>query len=595
MRKAQPKQASKSALPEWDLRDLYAGPQDPQIGRDFETAQNLAQAFQGRYQGKVAELGSKEFGRAIGEYEAVGEILGRVMSFAQLFHAIDMSDPERGRFHQTAQERATAISTQTLFFTLEINRLDEAALRSKMTAPEAKRYAPWIRDLRVYKDHQLSHDLETLLHEKEVTGRAAWVRLFDETLACVTVDVEGEKLTLTQALDRLSDPDRKRRRQAGRAIGQAMEGRMSLFSLVTNTLAKDKAIEDAWRRYPHPVRSRNLANQVEDEVVEALVGSVKAAWEGLAHRYYGWKARQLKLKRLDYFDRNAPLAGDAGRRYSWEEARDLVLSSYARFAPEMGELGRRFFERPWIDAAPRPGKASGAFAHPTVPSSHPYLLVNFLGKARDVMTLAHELGHGVHQLLAAQQGLLLSDTPLTLAETASVFGEMLVFRALLADETDPKARRILLAGKIEDMLNTVVRQVAFHEFERRVHDERKEGEISTGRLGEIWLSVQTESLGPAFRFSKEYQHFWAYIPHFVHSPFYVYAYAFGDCLVNSLYDVYRSGAQGFAAKYFDLLKAGGTLRHKELLAPFGLDTSDPAFWQRGMAVIEGLIDELEGI
>ncbi|MBY0431093.1 MAG: M3 family oligoendopeptidase, partial [Rhodospirillales bacterium] len=360
-----------------------------------------------------------------------------------------------------------------------------------------------------------------------------------------------------------------------------------------NTLIKDKEIEDRWRNYARPTSHRNLLNQVEDEVVDALVQAVKGAFSSLAHRYYRLKAKWFQVDRLNYWDRNAPLPDDDDRRFTWEEARDTVLSAYAAFSPDLAAIGRKFFDNPWIDAPVRPGKSPGAFAHPTVPSAHPYLLVNFLGKSRDVMTLAHELGHGVHQVLAADQGQLMADTPLTLAETASVFGEMLTFRAMLDKETDPRRRRIMLAGKVEDMLNTVVRQVAFYEFERRLHEDRRRGELSAERIGEIWMGVQGESLGPVMSFDEEYQHYWAYIPHFVHSPFYVYAYAFGDCLVNSLYDAYQKGAPGFQQKYMDMLRAGGKYRHKELLAPFGLDATDPAFWRRGLDIIVGFIDELE--
>ncbi|HYN38830.1 MAG TPA: M3 family oligoendopeptidase, partial [Rhodospirillales bacterium] len=354
-----------------------------------------------------------------------------------------------------------------------------------------------------------------------------------------------------------------------------------------------KEIEDRWRRYKHPVAYRNLANKVEDEVVEAMVGAIRDAYGELAHRYYRLKAGWFDREHLDYWDRNAPLPGDDNRRYSWGEARDIVLDAFGGFEPRLSAIAGRFFENPWIDAAPRPGKDSGAFCHPVVPSVHPYVLMNFYGRPRDVMTLAHELGHGVHQVLAGEQGTLMADTPLTLAESASVFGEMLVFRALLAQEDDAARRRRLLASKVESMLNTVVRQIAFHEFEQRVHAERPSGELSADRLGEIWMAVQSESLGPVFRFDEEYRHFWAYIPHFIHSPFYVYAYAFGDCLVNSLYQLYGEGHSGFQDKYVAMLKAGGTLRHRDLLQPFGLDAHDPGFWRRGLDVVSGFIDDLE--
>ncbi|MGA7260934.1 MAG: M3 family oligoendopeptidase, partial [Stellaceae bacterium] len=426
-----------------------------------------------------------------------------------------------------------------------------------------------------------------------VAGRAAWVRLFDETIADLRFPFRGRDLTESEALDLLSDKDPEVRRQAAQVIGEVLGKNTRVFALITNTLAKDKEIEDRWRRFPRPISSRNLANFVEDEVVYALIAAVRASYPRLSHRYYRLKARWFGVEELPFWDRNAPLPEEEDRTISWSEAEETVLSAYGAFSPEMASVGGRFFAGRWIDAPLRPGKASGAFAHPTVPSAHPYLLLNYQGKTRDVMTLAHELGHGVHQLLANRQGYLMADTPLTLAETASVFGEMLTFRALLARETDPLRRKIMLAGKVEDMLNTVVRQIAFVSFEQKVHQERREAELTPDRLGEIWLGVQRESLGPALRLDGVYRHYWTYIPHFIHTPFYVYAYAFGDCLVNSLYAVYEDAHQGFAERYLEMLRAGGTLRHRELLAPFGLDAADPSFWSKGLSIIAGFIDELE--
>ncbi len=580
-------------LPVWDLSDLYPAPEAPELTRDLESAEADAKAFQARYQNGLAALDGDALAEAIGTYEAIEEVLGRVMSYAQLIHARDMGDPEAGRFYQNMQERTTDISTALLFFTLELNRLEEAVLEAKLASPALSRYRPWLRDIRAFRDHQLSDELESLLHEKQVAGRAAWIRLFDETMADLRFDFDGERLTSTEVLHKLTDHDGAVRKAAAKSFAQGLGENIRTFALITNTLAKDKEIEDKWRAFAAPVSSRHLANFVEDEVVDALVAAVKAAFPRLSHRYYALKARWLGLDRLPYWDRNAPLPDDLDRTIAWGEAESSVLEAYGAFSPDLADIGRRFFEQAWIDAPVRPGKASGAFAHPTVPSAHPYLLLNYQGRTRDVMTLAHELGHGVHQVLAGPQGHLMSDTPLTLAETASVFGEMLTFQALLAAETDPARRKIMLAEKVEDMLNTVVRQIAFHEFERQVHDRRRAGELTAEELGEVWLAVQRESLGPVFEFDDDYRIYWAYIPHFIHAPFYVYAYAFGDCLVNSLYAVYQESADGFAEKYLDMLRAGGTKRHKELLAPFGLDASDPGFWAKGLAVIEGLIDELE--
>ena len=589
-----PKRAQ-TDLPEWDLGDLYSGTRAPELQADLDGAAADAKAFQERVRGRLAEMDGAGLGAAIAAYEAISETLHKAQSYAQLVFAADVGDPDMGRFHQDVHERAVAISSDTLFFALEINRLDDDTLEAQLEDPAAAHYAPWIRDLRVFRPHQLSDDMEKMLHEKSVAGRAAWVRLFDETLADLRFRVDGAEKTLTDVLDLLSDPDGGRRRGAAEALGAGLADHRRLFALITNTLAKDKAVEDAWRRYAHPAAERNLANQVEDHVVEALVGAVRDAYPRLSHRYYRLKAGWFGVEALDYWDRNAPLPDDDARAYGWDQAKSIVLDAYGAFEPRLAEIAGRFFDGRWIDAPPRPGKGSGAFSHSTVPSVHPYILLNYHGKARDVMTLAHELGHGVHQTLSAPQGALMADTPLTLAETASVFGEMLTFRSMLAAETDPRRRRILLAGKVEDMINTLIRQIAFHAFERRVHDERLTGELAADRLDEIWTEVQEESLGPAVRLNDACRSYWAYIPHFIHSPFYVYAYAFGDCLVNSLYDVFEGGHPGFQAKYLDMLRAGGTLRHAELLAPFGLDAGDPAFWGRGLDVVSAFIDELEAM
>jgi len=581
-------------LPEWNLDDLYPGQNSPELAADLSRAETDSKAFAKSYEGRLAALDGATLAGAIVEYEKIDEILGRVMSYAGLVHAGNVSDPEVGRFYQTMQERANDIGTHLLFFTLELNRIDDAALDAKLAESEAlAHFQPWLREVRAMRPHQLSDEIEKLLYEKSVAGRSAWVRLFDETMAGLRFPYRKRILTSTEIFDLLSDHDGKVRKDAAKSIGTVLEDNIRLFSLITNTLAKDKEIVDRWRNFPRPVSSRNLANSVEDEVVDALSEAVRDSYPRLSHRYYALKARWYGVKQLDYWDRNAPPPDEDKRIVPWDEARDTVLKAYGEFSPDLAAVGKQFFDNAWIDAPVRSGKASGAFAHPTVPSAHPYLLLNYQGKVRDVMTLAHELGHGVHQVLAGPQGQLMADTPLTLAETASVFGEMLTFRSMLKATTDKKSRRAMLASKIEDMINTVVRQVAFYEFERRVHDERRNGEIPPEGLAEIWMAVQGESLGPAIRFEKEYGNYWAYIPHFIHSPFYVYAYAFGDCLVNSLYSRYQDAEEGFVDKYLEMLRAGGTLRHRELLAPFGLDASDPKFWSLGLSMVEGLIDELE--
>ncbi|MCC3305578.1 M3 family oligoendopeptidase [Sneathiella sp. HT1-7] len=582
-------------LPEWDLSDLYPSRTSPELVEDLDTAARDAKAFAEQYKGKLTSLDGQELYLAIAKYEEIGELEGRIMSYAYLVYAGDMSDPDIGKFFQTMQEKISAIGTDLLFFTLELNRIEEDTLQAMYEGSSLKKYEPWLNNVRALKPYQLSDEIEKLLHEKDISGRSAWVRLFDETVAGLKFEVDGEEMASQQALHLLSSPNAEIRKKAAKNIGKVFGENVRLFSLITNTLAKDKAIEDEWRGSPEPAAMRHLSNQVEAEVVDALSEAVQAAYPTLSHRYYAIKAKWMGQDKIDYWDRNAPLPDSDDRIIPWKEARDTVLDAYGRFSPELSELGKEFFEKPWIDASVRPGKSPGAFAHPTVPSVHPYLLLNYQGNIRDVMTLAHELGHGVHQLLAAPQGGLLADTPLTLAETASVFGEQLTFRALLEKEADPDKRRIMLAGKVEDMLNTVVRQIAFYEFEKRLHDARRKEELSPDQIGKIWMEVQKESLGPAIRLHDEYQYFWSYIPHFIHSPFYVYAYAFGDCLVNALYAIYQDAESGFQEKYFDMLKAGGTLRHKELLAPFNLDASDPAFWSKGLSVIEGFIDELEAL
>ncbi len=581
------------ALPRWDLSHLYPGAESAPLKTDLAKVETEAKAFAQRYAGKLAKLSGKALGQAVASYEAMQDTLGRVISYAQLTYAGNVTDPEIARFYQTMQERVTDISTHLLFFTLEINKIGEADLKAKLKAPELTHYRPWLRDVRAFRPHQLSDDVEKILHEKSVTGRAAWNRLFDETMARLRFPIDGKPLTSAEALHLLSDRNKAVRKKAALGLGKVLGENVGTFALITNTLIKDKEVEDRWRKFPRADSSRNLSNFVEDEVVDALRKAVKAAYPKLSHRYYKLKAHWFGAETLNYWDRNAPLPDAEDRAIPWTEARSTVLTSYRAFSPAMADVAERFFNEKWIDAGVRPGKEPGAFSHPTVPSAHPYILMNYQGKTRDVMTLAHELGHGVHQVLAGPQGALLADTPLTLAETASVFGEMLTFQGLLKAETSPRRRRALLAGKVEDILNTVVRQIAFYDFELRIHAARRQGELTGDAICEHWMAVQNESLGPAIKLEGDYRYYWTYIPHFIHSPFYVYAYAFGECLVNSLYATFQKAEQGFQQKYLEMLKAGGTKRHKELLKPFGLDATDPAFWGRGLSVVSGFIDELE--
>lgn len=587
-------------LPTWKLQDLYPSATSTAFVADMDKAGRLAVAFEEKWKGKLAgattKTGAEGIGQALKEYEALDDIIGRLGSFAGLTYFSDTSNPVNGKLYGDVQAKITDFSGHLLFFALELNRIDDAVIDACMANdPDAGHYRPWLVDLRLDKPYQLDDKLEQLFLEKSMTSAAAFNRLFDETMAELRFDIDGEKLPLEVTLNMLQDKDAEARHKAAMALAATFKANLRTFTLITNTLAKDKDISDRWRGFEDIADSRHLANRVERDVVDALAAAVKQAYPRLSHRYYKMKAKWLGMEQMEFWDRNAPLPETSNAVISWDEAKETVLSAYGNFAPEMAAIAKRFFDEHWIDAPVRPGKAPGAFAHPTVPSAHPYVLVNYLGKARDVMTLAHELGHGVHQVLAGAQGALMCQTPLTLAETASVFGEMLTFRALLDKTKDKRERKAMLAQKVEDMINTVVRQIAFYEFERKIHTARKAGELTSEDIGELWLSVQSESLGPAIKISEGYETYWAYIPHFIHSPFYVYAYAFGDCLVNSLYAVYQKADKGFQDKYFELLKAGGTKHHAELLKPFGLDATDPSFWSKGLSMIEGLIDELEAL
>ena len=587
-------------LPEWNLADLYSGIDAPEISRDLAKMDTECVAFEADYKGKLAEHvvqadGGKWLAEAVKRYEAIDDLAGRLGSYAGLAHAGDSVDPAITKFYGDVSERLTAASVHLLFFALELNRVDDAAIERAMQTPELGHYRPWIEDLRKEKPYQLEDRVEQLFHEKSQSGYAAWNRLFDQTISGLRFKVSGSDLAIEPTLNLLQDRAPQKRKAAGQALAKTFKANERTFALITNTLAKDKEISDRWRGFADVADSRHLNNRVEPEVVDALVSSVRAAYPRLSHRYYRLKAGWFKQKKLAHWDRNAPLPFATTGSIGWPDAKNMVLTAYRGFSPEMASIAERFFDDRWIDAPVRPGKAPGAFSHPTTPSAHPYVLMNYQGKPRDVMTLAHELGHGVHQVLAAKNGALMAPTPLTLAETASVFGEMLTFRRLLSETKSAKQRQALLAGKVEDMINTVVRQIAFYSFERAVHTERRNGELTAQRLGEIWLSVQGESLGPAIDIRPGYENFWMYIPHFIHSPFYVYAYAFGDCLVNSLYAVYENAQAGFAERYLAMLAAGGTKHYSELLKPFGLDAKDPKFWDGGLSVIAGMIDELEGM
>ncbi|MCP1537170.1 M3 family oligoendopeptidase [Methylorubrum extorquens] len=592
--------ADLGVLPEWDLTDLYPSMDAPAFREDLDRAEAESRAFAERYAGRIAEIAagpdaSSVLGEAVQTFERTEDLMGRLMSYAGLVYSGDTTDETRAKFYGDTRERLTTASGDLLFFGLELNRVEDAVLDAAMADGPLAHYRPWIEDLRREKPHQLDDRTEKLFLDKSVTSNAAWDRLFNETIASLRFSVQGERLTLEPTLNKLVDSDGAVRQEAAQALGETLRANLRIFTLITNTLAKDKEISDRWRGFKDVADARHLSNRVEPEVVAAMVEAVRAAYPRLSHRYYRLKAKWFGVEALPYWDRNAPLPKVEQRTIPWAQARDTVLEAYDAFSPDMAGIAKKFFDGGWIDAPTRPGKAPGAFAHPTVPSAHPYVLVNYQGKPRDVMTLAHELGHGVHQVLAAPNGALMAPTPLTLAETASVFGEMLTFQRLLSQTTDPTQRRAMLAAKVEDMINTVVRQIAFYSFERKVHLARAKGELTAEQINELWMSVQSESLGPAITLDKGYEPFWAYIPHFIHSPFYVYAYAFGDCLVNSLYGVYARAEPGFVERYFALLSAGGSKPYGELLKPFGLDASDPGFWQIGLGMIEGMIAELEAM
>ncbi|KMK67793.1 M3 family oligoendopeptidase [Puniceibacterium sp. IMCC21224] len=583
------------ALPEWDLSDLYTSPDAPELKRDLDWLEQACASFATDYEGKLATLSAAGFLEAVQRQEKISSVAGRIMSFAGLRYYQLTTDSARTKFLSDTQEKITTYTTPLVFFTLELNRLEDGVLDALFAAnTDLARYQPAFDRIRAMKPYQLSDEIEKFLHDMGVVGDA-WERLFDETIAGLEFEIDGDALNIEATLNYLTDTDRSKRQAAAEELARVFGNNIRTFARVHNTQAKEKEIMDRWRGMPSAQAGRHLSNDVEPEVVEALRNAVVAAYPKLSHRYYNLKRKWLGLDVMQVWDRNAPLPMEDPKTVTWNDARATVMNAYGEFDPRMAEIAEPFFERGWIDAAVKPGKAPGAFAHPTVTDVHPYVMLNYLGKPRDVMTLAHELGHGVHQVLAADQGEMLSSTPLTLAETASVFGEMLTFRRMLDNAKTDAERKVLLAGKVEDMINTVVRQIAFYDFECKLHAARRSGELTPEDINALWMSVQAESLGDAFEYMPGYETFWAYIPHFVHSPFYVYAYAFGDGLVNALYAVYQEQPDGFQEKYFDMLKAGGSKHHKALLAPFGLDASDPKFWDKGLSMISGFIDELEAM
>ena len=583
-------------LPEWNLSDLYISPSANEIDIDLKQVKDLSNSFALKYENKLSTLSASEMLQCIQSQEKITGLIGRLMSFASLRYYQLTTDPSRAKLLSDIQDKITDFSSKLVFFSIEFNALNDTHLRNMLIeSSELARYRSVFDRMRAMKPYQLSNELEKFLHQQSVVGAAAWNELFDETITNLTFNINKEILSIEEVLNKFSDNDRNERKKAAKSLSNVLKKNITLFSRITNTLIKEKSIEDNWRKFPSPQFARHLANDVEPKVVDALRNAVVESYSKTSHRYYKLKAKWLGLKKLEIWDRNAPLPQANEKIISWAEARDIVTSAYVSFDIRMEKIILPFFEKGWIDAGTKSGKAPGAFSHPTVVNVHPYILLNYQGKKRDVMTLAHELGHGIHQSLASKQGEMLSNTPLTLAETASVFGEMLTFQKMLSETTNEISQKQLLASKVEDMINTVVRQISFYDFECRVHNERRNGELTPIQIGKIWQDTSQESLGPSFKYMKGYENFWAYVPHFIHSPFYVYAYAFGDGLVNALYSVYKSGCVEFENKYFSLLSSGGSKHHTDLLKPFSLNASEPEFWAKGLNLISSMIDQLESL
>lgn len=583
-----------SKLPNWDLTDLYKNDSDPKIQQDLELAEKKCKEFNKKYKANVATLSAAELYAAIKTYEEISDLIGKLGSFSFLYYSTRVTDSDVQAFYQNIEEKIRDISTFLIFFTLELNMIDESQINEYLNNSELQKYKSFIQDSRVWKPYQLSEIEEEVIHEKNLTSRSAWVRMYEDYTAGLKFDFDENKIGLSDIFNKLSSKDPEVRKRTADSIGEVLQKNVPTISFIYNTLVKDKELDDRRRGFKKPIQAQNLNNLIEDEVVDSLIDTVKANYGNLSQRYYKIKAKMLGVDVLNYWDRNAALSLEEDKPISWEDAKNIVLESYAKFSPKVAEIAQMFFDKNWIDAEIKEGKMFGAFSHGTVPSAHPYVMLNYHGKVRDVMTLAHELGHGVHQYLARKQGALMSGTPLTLAETASVFGEQLTFRGILAREKDEKKRKVIIASKVEDMLNTVVRQIALCEFEKKVHDERRNGEISFVKMGEIWFETQKECFGDSIKLDDRYKNYWSYISHFIHTPFYVYAYAFGDCLVNSLYSVYEQGAvEDFEGKYIEMLAFGGSKRYDEMLKPFDINPKDKKFWQSGLDIISGFIDQLE--
>ena len=581
-------------LPIWNLGDLYESPNSKKLRDDLRNLGIITKKFEKKYNNKVINLSSEKLLKAIIELEKIDIKIDKIMSYAHLLVAEDGNNEKNKIFYQKMQEKITSIASSLVFFNIQINEISDHNLNKLFSNRSLGVYKNWTLNLRKFKPYQLDIKTEKLLQEKSITSRSAWVRLFDDTIASLKFPFKGKELSSAEIFNYLSDKKELNRKNSAKVVSKVLKSNIRVFATITNTLAKDKSINDNWRGLPNPVSSRNLSNVVEDEVVNALSDTVIENYSRVSHRYYKLKAKWLKKKYLMYWDRNAPIPFQSQSTFSWKEAKNIVINAYNDFDIRAGSIVEKFFDNSWIHAPVTSGKSPGAFAASTIPSVHPYILVNYQGKARDVATLAHELGHGIHQYLAGKkQTYFNTSTPLTLAETASVFGEMLTFKSILKTTVKKNERKGLIANKVEDMINTVVRQIAFYEFEKQIHEKRKINELSVEEINSIWMEVQKNSLGPSIKFEDDYKYFWSYIPHFIHSPFYVYAYAFGDCLVNSLYGLYETNSFKFEDKYINLLESGGNNSYDQLLKPFGLNPKNKNFWYKGIKVIEDFIDLLE--
>ncbi len=588
---------NKENLPSWDLTDLYPAIDSPEIKTDIVKLDQLTKKFRQNYRGKISKIKEKGLVKLFKDLEFLERKSGRLLSFAQLTHCQKTTCQHRNKFLSDVQDKLTKFNSRILFVPLEINQMSDKHYKKIVSKKSSlNRYKIFFEKTRKMKPYQLSEKLENLLNEYGSASRNAWGKLFDETISEINIEMSGKKYNLEKTLNLFQSPNSRLRESAGIQLAKKFQQNSKIFGRITNSLAKEKQIEDTWRKFKNPTQARHLLNDIDPKIIVNLRDTIVDSYSETSHKYYQLKAKLMGKKKLKIWDRNAPFKrGKQPPQISWERAKHIVLESYADFDPQMAEIAKDFFDKDWIDADVSDGKSPGAFSHPTVTDLHPYILLNYFGNSRDVMTLSHEIGHGIHQVLASKQGEILSATPLTLAETASVFGEMLTFEKIVKTEKNLAERKYLLAGKIEDIINTVIRQISFYDFECRVHDQRKNGELTTDSISRIWMDISKESLGDCFDYDERYQYFWVYIPHFIHSPFYVYAYAFGDGMVNALYSTYRSGMPGFQDKYLEMLSAGGSKNYKELLRPFGLDISKKHFWLEGINVLKNLINELESL